>query len=230
MGLQALTEPAINEAVLRRALQSAGASSEAIYKMVARALAGHQHGGVLVDLGCGAGALWPYVADRFDEYVGVDAVRYAGFPEEAEFNLLDVDRGQAPLPDGCADVVVAVETIEHVENPRALVREMARLCKPGGTVVVTTPNQLSLLSKLTLLFNNHFNAFADSCYPAHITALLEIDLRRIARECGLREVKIVYTEQGRIPGTARHWPTVLSKVTPRLYSDNVLLMARTPNH
>ena len=55
------------------------------------------------------------------------------------------------LPDGWADVVTALEVIEHLENPRAFCRELARVAKPGGWVVVTTPNQLSLLSLLSLV-------------------------------------------------------------------------------
>jgi 2-polyprenyl-3-methyl-5-hydroxy-6-metoxy-1,4-benzoquinol methylase len=120
-----------------------------------------------------------------------------------------------------------VETIEHLENPRAFVRELARLAKPGGTVLVTTPNQLSLLSKLTLLTRNQFNAFqeAPGLYPAHITALLEVDLRRIARETGLEGVEVHYSGFGRIPFTARHWPRPLQG---RAFSDNVALLARRP--
>lgn len=75
--------------------------------------------------------------------------------------------------------------IEHLENPRAFIRVLVRLTKPGGWVFVTTPNQLSLLSQMTLMLKNQFNAFqeAPSLYPAHITALLEIDLIRITTEC-----------------------------------------------
>ncbi len=51
-------------------------------------------------------------------------------------------------------------------------------------MIVTTPNQLSLLSKLTLVLKNEFNAFQAGSYPAHLTALLEADLRRIGVECG----------------------------------------------
>ena len=85
------------------------------------------------------------------------------------------------LADQFADVVAAVEVVEHLENPRAFCRELARIVKPGGWVVVTTPNQLSLLSLLTLVVKQRFSAFQDVSYPAHITALLETDLRRIAR-------------------------------------------------
>lgn len=214
-------------AVEARARASLGASGDAVYRMVDRALEGrHPGGGTLVDVGCGAGALWAHVGRRFDRYVGVDAVRYAGFPEGAAFHAADLDRGGVPLADGCADVAAGVETIEHLENPRAFVRLLARLVRPGGWVIVTTPSQHSVLSKGTFLLRGEHNAFRDPSYPAHITALLEVDLRRIAAECGLEEVAVEHSGRGRIPGTGRHWPAWLSRALPRALSDNLLLAGR----
>jgi SAM-dependent methyltransferase len=197
--------------------------------MVARAVGGrHRGSGTLLDVGCGTGDLWPYLRDQFDHYVGVDAVRYDGFPEDGEFRSADLDDYRIPLSDGVAEVVAAVETIEHLENPRAFCRELVRVAKPGGWVVVTTPNQLSLLSKLTLLTKNQFNAFqeAPGLYPAHLTALLECDLRRIATECHLELLSVDYTRSGRIPGTRWRWPRILARFLPRTFSDNVLLIGK----
>jgi len=65
-------------------------------------------------------------------------------------------------------------------------------------------------------------------YPAHLTALLEADLRRIGGECGWLDVAVAYTGSGRIPGTVRHWPQWLSRLVPRTLSDNVLVIGRKP--
>ena len=168
-----------------RARQSLGISGDPIYRAVANAVTDrHSGGGILIDVGCGTGNLWSYLRSRFDRYVGVDVVRYDGLPDEVEFHRIDLDTGRAPLPDAAGEVVVAVETIEHWRTPVAFVRELTRLARPGGWVVVTTPNQLSLLSKMTLVVKNEFNAFQSGSYPAHLTALLEADLRRIGGECG----------------------------------------------
>lgn len=215
---------------ITRARLSHGTSADAVYRMVAKTLqTRHNGGGTLLDVGCGQGKLWQYVADRFERYVGADVVRYEDFPNAGVFLCVDLETGCVPLPANFAEVVVAVETIEHLENPRAFMRELVRLTKPGGWVVVTTPNQLSLLSKLTLLFFNEFNAFRDSSYPAHLTALLEVDLRRIAHENHLEEITISYSCQGRIPGTSRHWPHWWSRLWPRSFSDNILLVGRKPS-
>lgn len=209
-----------------RALLSGGTSSDAIYSMASAVIAARHTGGTLLDVGCGQGRLYPFVRSHCARYAGADVVRYPEFPSQAEFHFIDLDSGRIALADGSVDVVAAIETIEHLENPRAFIREVTRLCKPGGLMIVTTPNQLSLLSKLTLVVKNKFNAFTDSSYPAHLTALLEVDLRRMAAECGWADIAIVFSGQGRIPGTSRHWPAVLSRLLPRALSDNVCLVGR----
>ena len=209
------------------ARQSLGSSGGAIYRPVATLLGERSAGGVLADIGCGCGNLWRAIAPSFSRCIGVDAVRYDDLPDTVEFLAADLDRPPLPLPDDVADVVAAVEVVEHLENPRAFCRELVRVARPGGWVVMTTPNQLSLLSLLTLLLKQRFSAFQDSSYPAHITALLEVDLRRIAAECGLEAIEVRYAGEGRIPGSGRHYPAGLSAAFPRLLSDNVVLIGRT---
>ena len=218
---------AVSREVESRARRSGGTSDQAILNMVLRALKRRGiEGGCLLDVGCGQGDLFNVVSSQFARYVGVDAVRYDHFPEQAEFCLFDLDSGTIPIPNGSADVVTAVEVIEHLENPREFMRKLVALTKPGGWLVVSTPNQLSLLSLLTLITKRRFQAFQDVHYPAHLTALLEIDLRRIAAECGLTRVEIEYSQNGRIPLTAQHYPGFASRAFPRLLSDNLLMIGQ----
>ena len=212
-----------------RARQSRGTSGEAIHALVG-ALVDERHrgGGVLADVGCGTGALCRRLQPKFARCLGVDTVRYEGLDASIEFVEHDLDRPNIPLPDGCANVVAAVETIEHLENPWAFGRELARLAAPGGWVLVTTPNQLSVLSKTTLVVKNAFNAFQAPSYPAHRTALLEIDLRRIMAEAGLVDAEVRYTGRGRVPFTGGHYPRAFGRLAPRGCSDNVAIVARKP--
>lgn len=225
--MRAVAELAAHVDVEDRARQSRGISNDAILTMAVRALAQRSiSGSCIVDVGCGVGNFYHHVRDRFSRYVGVDAVQYEGFPSEAEFCRLDLDTGDLPLPDASADVVVAIEVIEHLENPREFMRKLVRLAAPGGWIVVTTPNQLSLLSLMTLIVKQRFLAFQDIHYPTHLTALLEIDLRRIAAECGLERIAIEYSRSGRIPLMAKHYPGWLSRWSPRAFSENVLLIGQ----
>jgi 2-polyprenyl-3-methyl-5-hydroxy-6-metoxy-1,4-benzoquinol methylase len=214
--------------VQARARQSLGTSAAPIHQLAARVLRERGAAGTLVDAGCGAGHLWRAVHPLFSRCIAVDAVRYDGFSDDdsVSFYAADLDAEPLPAPDASADVAAAVEVIEHLENPRAFVRELVRVVRPGGLVLITTPNQLSLLSLATLIVKQRFSAFQDAAYPAHRTALLEVDLRRIAGECGLRDVEIRYTCRGRVPLTGAHYPAPLAKLFPRALSDNVLLIGR----
>lgn len=94
-------------------------------------------GAVLVDLACGGGLMAPHVARLGYRHVGVD-LGAAGLRVAAAHGVLPV-RGSVlavPLADGCADVVVAGEILEHVEDDAAVLAECARLLRPGGTLVL----------------------------------------------------------------------------------------------
>lgn len=215
-----------------RANLSCGISDDAIYRMVQGAIHQRrpQHDGVVIDGGCGAGGLWQSLSGQFQTYIGVDAVKYDGFPENGQFWKAEFNSEPIDLPDHSADVVACVETIEHVENPRALARERVRLAKPGGWIIITTPNQLAFASLACLLLKRNFQHFqegGEGGYPTHIFALLEIDLIRIARENSLTEIAIDYTNRGRIPFTGTNWPAMWP-FRDRRFSDNIMVVARKP--
>jgi 2-polyprenyl-3-methyl-5-hydroxy-6-metoxy-1,4-benzoquinol methylase len=213
-------------AVEQRARLSLGRSHHRIYQTVAGVFAASGANGTIADIGCGTGELWKALRGRFRSCVGVDAVRYDGLPPDVDFHAADLDAARLPLPDASVDAAAAVEVIEHLENPRAFVREVARIVRPGGWVVVTTPNQLSALSLLTLVCKGRFSAFQDNAYPAHRTALLEIDLRRIMTESGLGDLGVTYTRLGRLPLSPWHYPDAVARLAPRLLSDNIVIAGR----
>jgi 2-polyprenyl-3-methyl-5-hydroxy-6-metoxy-1,4-benzoquinol methylase len=215
---------AVND-VEARARLSLGASDERICQTVADALAARQASGTIADVGCGAGNLWSMLRGRFTRCIALDVVRYEQLPADVDFRQADLDAG-LPLADASVDAAAAVEVIEHLENPRAFVRELARVVRPGGWVALSTPNQLSALSLLTLVLKGSHSAFQESDYPAHRTALLEIDLRRILTEAGLRDIEVRFTGYGRLPLSARHYPRALAALAPRRFSDNVVVVAR----
>lgn len=215
---------------LNRFEQSQGRSCDAIYEKAWSLLESLE--GRFLDLGCGQGAFLTLLKERGKTQLnGCDAHRYAGFPEEIEFSQVDLN-GNSPFPDESFDCVTALEVIEHLENPRTLIREMKRLVRPGGLIVVTTPNNESLTSLLSLALRGHYSAFADACYPAHITPVLEIDLRRMLTESGFEKIQTHFSGQGRVPGTSLHWPQIVSQGLSarfsKLFSDNFLIIGIKP--
>ena len=214
------------DAAIERGLKSHGESDAPIYRTAAALLRARHARGVLVDVVCGIGRFLEYAGDLTAGYIGIDVVRHPGLSEDAAFHRADLDREAIPLPAASADIVSALETIEHLESPRAFCRELTRILKPGGWLVLSTPNQLSVLSILCLIVRGRFVAFQDAYYPVHRTSLLPVDLVRIAGECGLSEIELGFSCAGRIPLTGAHYPQTLSQMFPQALSDNVVLVAR----
>jgi len=66
------------------------------------------------------------------------------------------------------DCVVSIEAVEHLENPWHLVREANRVLKTQGTLILTTPNILSIRSRLSYLLRG---------YPIYFTYMVQRDSR-----------------------------------------------------
>jgi SAM-dependent methyltransferase len=58
---------------------------------------------------------------------------------------VQADAQNLPFDDGSFDIVISCETIEHVPDPHAAVREMYRVCRPNGLLYLTTPNYMNLI-------------------------------------------------------------------------------------
>lgn len=84
------------------------------------------------------------------------------------------------------DAVSAIEMLEHVENPRHIVRESNRLLKLHGKLILSTPNASGLHSRVKFLFTGRFAQFDDQQYNAigHIRPLTYWELDKILTEAG----------------------------------------------
>jgi SAM-dependent methyltransferase len=105
-----------------------------------------------LDLSCGDGATSRLLATQGFTVVatGFSAPRFSG---NAILRVGGVDLNQRlPFKDQTFDAINLTEVIEHIENQPQLVREMARVLKEDGTVVISTPNVLNAFSRLRFLF------------------------------------------------------------------------------
>jgi SAM-dependent methyltransferase len=93
--------------------------------------------GFILDFGCGAK---PYL-DAFKnstDYIGLD-IKESGHSHINSKVDVYYDGFTIPFPDNYFDNVVSFEVFEHVPNPEAMLKELNRVLKPKGTLLVTTP-------------------------------------------------------------------------------------------
>ena len=186
--------------------------------------------GKVLDIGAGIGILSDRLrkTGRFDIVVGADFL----CPHQTLIDIpwvrcdLNVD---LPFVPRSFDVIACAEVIEHLENPWDFARKLRSLLKDGGVLLLSTPNNASLRSYLSLLLRGYYPDFGPSSYPNHITPFLRVDLMRILAAVGFSQIKIHYTNVGAIPKMRRlKWQHLDGGLIfkGRLFSDNVLIEAR----
>lgn len=112
--------------------------------------------GTVLDLPCGPGALSQELIALGYQVTPAD-IHPEGF-QLASPQALYCDLNQRlPFEDASFDYVACVEGIEHTENPSNAIRELARVLKPGGRLVLTTPNYLNLERRLKFLITGSFS-------------------------------------------------------------------------
>ncbi|HEY4482970.1 MAG TPA: class I SAM-dependent methyltransferase [Candidatus Paceibacterota bacterium] len=88
--------------------------------------------GKTLDLGAGTAKYRGLIKPRASEYVTLDFV--AGPNVDVVSSVL-----HTPFADSSFDTIVSTQVLEHVDDPEQMVREIARLLKPGGYVLVSAP-------------------------------------------------------------------------------------------
>ena len=86
---------------------------------------------LVLNIGCGT--LRRFESECPGRYLGTDLRHLPSVDFVADATAL-------PVADGCADVVIALELLEHVPRPAHALSEFARILRPGGTVVVSVPS------------------------------------------------------------------------------------------
>jgi SAM-dependent methyltransferase len=157
---------------------------EAVAAEAVRSLA---PGASVLDLASGSGALALRLRDAGFAVSGCDLVaENFSLHGEVPFTTANLNQGFADAFAERFDAITAVEIIEHLENPRHFLRQCFALLRPGGRLILTTPNVDSPHARALWIRTGAFRWFTDHDYElhGHIMPIPLWLLRHALREAG----------------------------------------------
>ena len=131
------------------------------YMRIAAEWFSEQHSGLRVlDLPAGNGLLTDALRAMGHEVTCGDINR-----ERADYHFVDMS-ARLPFDDASFDAALCLEGVEHLVDPVVFIAELARLIRPGGHIVLSTPNVMSLYSRLHFLFTGAYYQFNPAAVPS----------------------------------------------------------------
>ncbi|WP_224364791.1 class I SAM-dependent methyltransferase [Hyalangium versicolor] len=151
----------------------------------------------VVDLGAGSGAWASRLVSQGYTVTAVERdtsfYRFSGAPLVAA----DLNEPFSARLQGSFDGLTAIEVIEHLENPRAFLRECNKLLEPRGRMVLTTPNIENVPARLQFLATGNLRMFGrDPRFndPTHITPIHTFMLERMLKDTGFELVEHAFNQ------------------------------------
>jgi 2-polyprenyl-3-methyl-5-hydroxy-6-metoxy-1,4-benzoquinol methylase len=145
--------------------------------------------GRLLDIGCGAGNFLIEAQKIGWEVYGIDPSPLAVKAAKSQ-GLRNIYQGfipEADLKNNFFDAVIMFHVFEHVPNPEAVLREVYRILKPGGTAIISVPNFGSPASKI---YGRYWSGLS---FPLHYFHYRRNSLTRVLKQNGFVTYSVSYS-------------------------------------
>lgn len=142
----------------------------------------------ILDLPCASGGFARQLASEGALCLAADLVPAMTYRPAVVINMNRV----LPFDDGVFDVITCLEGIEHMHDPFLLVGEFHRVLRPGGRLVLSTPNIHNLRSRVKFLLRGTLFWFdpREVTGVGHVTVLPYFILRHILASSGFEQVQV----------------------------------------
>jgi SAM-dependent methyltransferase len=153
-----------------------------------------------------------------------------GIPIDYDVNLLH----RLPYDDASFDVILLVEVIEHLENHRLALSELARILKPNGVLILTTPNIMRLNSRLHFLWSGYhktkrrFIPFDTPLEQAYRFHNYPIDLPILYYLCKQNRLELERLEKNKVKTYSRFLAALLNLPVMAYTRYTLLLREKNP--
>lgn len=156
----------------------------------------------VADVGAGSGAFTQRMIDNGYRNVEAIEVNAKAFRvPNVPVHPINLDEKWAAQLSAPFDAVVALEVIEHLENPWQFGRECAAAVKPGGTLIVSTPNIQSSRSRLQFLLKAEFRFFTQRDFEqmGHMSSLTHRQIEQIYSCAGCEMLEASHSAHKGVP-------------------------------
>lgn len=156
-------------------------------KAIARCLSSLVLEGLLLDVGCNDCSITKFLPSNGCDYLGVD-LSMSALEEGKPHGRVQCDACSIPLTNGTVDILVCSEIIEHLEEPHRMLKEIERVLKPKGKLVISTPNRESAF--LQVQNSLHMPKFHDWKYvESHFQTYSPEEFDTLLKQHGFTVVK-----------------------------------------
>jgi len=173
----------------------------------------------LLDIACGEGALSQRIRDTFPDWeIDINDIDFHNIKFKEYNNKYGYNLNEVFLFEKKYDVIIAVEIIEHLENPWSFLSGIRSVLKKDGLVIVSTPNMNSVKDRLYFLFEGYHIYFGNRGIEnsGHINMIPKCEFENI---CSNVDLKIENVDAvGELPSG---WRSILLKI---LFMPVILLM------
>lgn len=158
----------------------------------------HTSNSKVLDVGCGLGNYTSLFNINNNQVAGIDIIDFRSDLFKKDFKFVKYDGRNFPFPSQTFDTIICLDVIEHIKDDLFTAREIKQVLKPGGNILIATPNRNRLSSIFLKLIGRErrfpYIGQADGIggKSVHEREYADKELAALFRNAGFNKIKIEY--------------------------------------